>query len=151
MRDAAITPLPEHRIPIWLGSYGPRALALTGEAADGWLPSLGRLGLDEAVRLRESVRSAARAAGRDPDEITCACNVAVVVDPAREPAPGVLAGGARSLVEQIVELVAAGFTALLIHSLTVEQQRVLARDIFPLVRAEVARRGLAVVPERPGP
>jgi Luciferase-like monooxygenase len=53
------------------GSHGPRALALTGEVADGWLPSLGRLTLDQATAMRETVRAAAKAAGRDPDEITC--------------------------------------------------------------------------------
>jgi probable F420-dependent oxidoreductase len=143
VREASIAPRPQHPIPIWLGSYGPRALALTGEVADGWLPSLGRITLDQAVAMRASVRAAARAAGRDPDSITCACNVVVVIDPTREPAPGVLAGGVPSVVEQILEIVAAGFTVLLIHSLTVGQQEALARDVFPAVRAAVAERGLA--------
>ncbi len=142
VREASIAPRPEHPIPVWLGSYGPRALALTGELADGWLPSLGRLTLDQAVAMRETVRSAARAAGRDPDGITCACNVSVVVDPARAPAPGVLAGDVGSVIDQVLDVVAAGFTVLLIHSLTVEQQRVLAREVFPRVRAEVEERGL---------
>src|SRR5947207_14009230 len=37
---ADLEPKPERRIPIWLGTYGPRALALTGRLADGWIPSL---------------------------------------------------------------------------------------------------------------
>ena len=34
-------PAPAHPVPIWLGAYKPRMLALTGAKADGWLPSLG--------------------------------------------------------------------------------------------------------------
>lgn len=142
VQEASIDPLPTHRIPIWLGSYGPRALVLTGERADGWLPSFGRITLDQAVAMRETVRSAAQAAGRDPNDITCACNISVRVDPALEPSPGVIAGTVPSVVEQILEVVAAGFTFLLIHSLSVEDQQVLARDVFPQVRAEVEARGV---------
>ena len=38
---AAMEPKPGHRIPIWLGTFGDRALAVTGRLADGWIPSLG--------------------------------------------------------------------------------------------------------------
>ena len=44
-------PPPAHPIGIWLGAYRPRMLALTGRAADGWVPSLGYLkpeDMDEA-------------------------------------------------------------------------------------------------------
>lgn len=141
-RDARISPPAAHPIPIWLGSYGPRALRLTGERADGWLPSLGRITLDEAVRMRGRVVAAARDAGRDPDAITCACNVGVRVDPDGEPRPGLLTGPVDAVVEQVLQVVAAGFTFLLIHSLTVDQQEVLAREVFPQVRALAEERGL---------
>lgn len=48
-----------------------------------------------------------------------------------------------SVIAQIVDVVAAGFTCLLIHSLTIDQRRLLASDVLPQVRAEVAQRGLA--------
>src|SRR6201994_3017410 len=32
-------PAPAHDIPVWIGAYQPRMLALTGRKADGWLPS----------------------------------------------------------------------------------------------------------------
>lgn len=38
VQEARIAPRPERPILIWLGAYGPRALALTGAIADGWLP-----------------------------------------------------------------------------------------------------------------
>ena len=34
-------PRPAHDIPVWLGSYKPRMLRLTGRLADGWVPSMG--------------------------------------------------------------------------------------------------------------
>ena len=40
-------PLPAHPIGIWLGAYGPRMMRVVGRLADGWLPSLPRLPLDE--------------------------------------------------------------------------------------------------------
>ena len=36
---AELEPKPDRRIPIWLGTYGDRALELTGRVADGWIPS----------------------------------------------------------------------------------------------------------------
>jgi alkanesulfonate monooxygenase SsuD/methylene tetrahydromethanopterin reductase-like flavin-dependent oxidoreductase (luciferase family) len=41
VRDLELEPRPAHPIPIWLGTFGPRALAVTGRLADGWIPSLG--------------------------------------------------------------------------------------------------------------
>jgi alkanesulfonate monooxygenase SsuD/methylene tetrahydromethanopterin reductase-like flavin-dependent oxidoreductase (luciferase family) len=55
VREARIEPKPAHRIPIWTGAYGQRALRLTGQLADGWIPSIGRIGLDKAVALRDQV------------------------------------------------------------------------------------------------
>lgn len=142
VREARIDPPPTHPIPIWLGSYGPRALAMTGQIADGWLPSLGRMTLGEASAMREVVRSSARAAGRDPDAITCACNIGVRVDPAQAPSPGTVAGSVPAVVEQLVAIVEAGFTFLLIGSTTVQEQELLAREVIPQVRAEVAARDI---------
>jgi alkanesulfonate monooxygenase SsuD/methylene tetrahydromethanopterin reductase-like flavin-dependent oxidoreductase (luciferase family) len=61
--------------PIWLGTFGPRALAATGRVADGWIPSLGYAPDEELPRMRERVVRAAREAGRDPAAITYALNL----------------------------------------------------------------------------
>jgi alkanesulfonate monooxygenase SsuD/methylene tetrahydromethanopterin reductase-like flavin-dependent oxidoreductase (luciferase family) len=61
--------------PIWLGTFGPRALAATGRLADGWIPSLGYAPDEELPRMRERVVAAARDAGRDPGAITYAMNL----------------------------------------------------------------------------
>jgi probable F420-dependent oxidoreductase len=55
------------RLDIWFAAYGPKALALTGRKADGYI-----LQLADPVILRwtvEHVRAAAKEAGRDPDSI----------------------------------------------------------------------------------
>ena len=63
---ADIEPKPNRHIPIWLGTYGKRALAVTGRLADGWIPSLGFAPPEQIAPMRECIMSAARAAGRDP-------------------------------------------------------------------------------------
>ncbi|MGW0806792.1 LLM class flavin-dependent oxidoreductase [Nonomuraea sp. NPDC002799] len=135
VRDAAIAPRPAHTIPIWLGSYGPRSLALTGELADGWVPSIGRISLEQAVAMRSVVREAARSAGRDPDSITCACNVRVSLDAAGP--PGVISGDVPAVVDGLTAIVAAGFSFLLLSLPTVGEQELFAKEVIPQVRARV--------------
>ncbi|WP_327065397.1 TIGR03842 family LLM class F420-dependent oxidoreductase [Kitasatospora sp. NBC_01250] len=54
-------------LPIWMGAYGPRALELTGRQADGFILQLADPYLTEY--MIKAVRSAATAAGRDPDSV----------------------------------------------------------------------------------
>ena len=69
-------PQPAHPIGIWLGAYKPRMLRLTGEKADGWVPSL-REGLSPAKlgELDKRVSEAAANAGRDPSAVRRIWNV----------------------------------------------------------------------------
>ncbi|MBW0101286.1 TIGR03842 family LLM class F420-dependent oxidoreductase [Pseudonocardia sp. KRD291] len=66
-------------VPVWMAGYGPKALALAGRCADGFV-----LQLADPFLVRwtcEAVRSAARDAGRDPGEITmCVAAPAYVTD-----------------------------------------------------------------------
>ncbi|MCM3882839.1 LLM class flavin-dependent oxidoreductase [Frankia sp. R82] len=140
VHGARITPPPAQPIPIWLGSYGPRALALTGELADGWLPSIGRVGLDGARRMREVVLAAATRAGRDPASIVCATNVIVRLGQQASPGSGVVSGTVAEVIDQLVDIVAVGFTALLLAVPTVAELETLARDVLPAVRAQAATR-----------
>src|SRR5438552_3273160 len=57
---AAVEPKPAHQIPIWLGTFGDRALAVTGRLADGWIPSHGFAPPEHVPAMRERVMSAAR-------------------------------------------------------------------------------------------
>ncbi len=91
---AIATPAGDVRIPwvrdghldVWMAGYGPKALALVGRKADGFI-----LQLADPVILRwtvERVRAAAEAAGRDPAELAiCVAAPAYVgndLDHARE-------------------------------------------------------------------
>lgn len=71
LRDAVLgmQPLEPGRFPpIWVAAHRPRLCRVTGELADGWLPTM--LGLDEYRERWEAVKAGAVAAGRDPDDIT---------------------------------------------------------------------------------
>lgn len=65
--DVRLSPLPTRRkLEIWLGGQGPKALALTGRIADGWLASF--ISPDDFGRKADAIRDAAAAAGRSIDE-----------------------------------------------------------------------------------
>ncbi|EGX57336.1 oxidoreductase [Streptomyces zinciresistens K42] len=59
---------PGAELPVWMAAYGPRALKMTGEEADGFILQLADLYLTEY--MVKAVKDAARAAGRDPDAVT---------------------------------------------------------------------------------
>jgi probable F420-dependent oxidoreductase len=54
-------------LDVWVAAYGPMALKLTGEVADGFILQLADV--DIAAWMIRTVREAAAAAGRDPDAI----------------------------------------------------------------------------------
>src|SRR5262245_59472413 len=55
-------PPPAHPIEIWLGAYKPRMLRLTGSKADGWVPTLGYLELEQLPALNATIDEAAESA-----------------------------------------------------------------------------------------
>ena len=66
-------------LEVWVAAYGPKALALTGETGDGFILQLADLSIAEWTI--GAVRSAAAAAGRNPDDITiCVAAPAYVTD-----------------------------------------------------------------------
>jgi len=68
-------PAPAHDIPIWIGALKPRMLRLTGEKADGWLPSLAYLAPGEFAAGNRAIDDAATTVGRDPREIRRLVNI----------------------------------------------------------------------------
>ena len=68
-------PPPAHPIGIWLGVGRPRALALTGRLADGWVPSLSWATPDAVPALARRIDDAAAEAGRDAAEIRRVYNI----------------------------------------------------------------------------
>ncbi|MBB5122624.1 5,10-methylene tetrahydromethanopterin reductase [Streptomyces eurocidicus] len=67
------------RLPVWMAAYGPKALALAGQEADGFILQLADPFLTEW--MIKAVRTAAAEAGRDPDSLTiCVAAPAYVGD-----------------------------------------------------------------------
>ncbi|MEV6961765.1 TIGR03842 family LLM class F420-dependent oxidoreductase [Streptomyces sp. NPDC051207] len=59
---------PGAELPVWMAAYGPKALKMTGEEADGFILQLSDLYLTEY--MVRAVKDAAVAAGRDPSAVT---------------------------------------------------------------------------------
>ena len=62
--ESAISPRPEHPIPVWIGGHAPTVLDRIGRIGDGWVAGWARP--DYLARGIEQIHEAARAAGRDP-------------------------------------------------------------------------------------
>jgi alkanesulfonate monooxygenase SsuD/methylene tetrahydromethanopterin reductase-like flavin-dependent oxidoreductase (luciferase family) len=92
-------PAPAHPIEIWLGVGKPRALALTGRLADGWVPSLSWATPGIVRDLHRRVDEGATEAGRDPAEIRRLYNVSGrIVD---GPTTGLLDGPVEHWIETL--------------------------------------------------
>lgn len=83
-RDAVLLPAPRRRIPLMIGSNGPRMLALTLPHVDAWNTWYDWYGNspDRFAALNQRITEAAVAADREPRDITRSACVLVVVDPA---------------------------------------------------------------------
>lgn len=135
---AELTPKPTRRIPIWVGTYGPRALAVTGRLADGWIPTYELAPPDEVKVMRERVLAAANEAGRQPEEITCVYNLDVRVEENADVESYVIAGSAPELAEKLAGFARIGFQAINLCPAGPgddEQAELLATEVIPAVRA----------------
>ncbi|WP_329142245.1 TIGR03842 family LLM class F420-dependent oxidoreductase [Streptomyces sp. NBC_00670] len=59
---------PGAQLPVWMAAYGPKALRMAGEEADGFILQLADPYL--TASMVRTVKDAAAAAGRDPGEVT---------------------------------------------------------------------------------
>lgn len=87
-RVESIEPAPVEAPPVWTGSVGPRSLAATGRAADGWIP--GHAADWQSARYRSSrpvIDEAAAAVGRDPQQIRTVFNLPGRITDLPLPAP----------------------------------------------------------------
>jgi alkanesulfonate monooxygenase SsuD/methylene tetrahydromethanopterin reductase-like flavin-dependent oxidoreductase (luciferase family) len=138
VESAPMEPKAERRIPIWLGTYGPRALAVTGELADGWIPSLGSASPEEIPAMRARIDAAARSVGRDPGEITNAYNIPVRVEAGATGSSETVAGSADQVVDRLRRLIGIGFTAINIMPFGADgrqQMERIATEVLPALRA----------------
>jgi alkanesulfonate monooxygenase SsuD/methylene tetrahydromethanopterin reductase-like flavin-dependent oxidoreductase (luciferase family) len=126
-------PVPAHPIGIWLGGYGPRMLRVTGQLADGWLPSLSRLDPADLRKLNGQIDAAAIDAGRDPKAIRRLVNVF------GGNGTGLLSGSPADWAEQLADLALAfGMSTFILATDDPDQARRYAEEVAPRVRELVA-------------
>jgi alkanesulfonate monooxygenase SsuD/methylene tetrahydromethanopterin reductase-like flavin-dependent oxidoreductase (luciferase family) len=135
-------PVPAHRIGIWLGVYGPRALRLTGRLADGWVPSL-RDDVTPLVEGSARLDEAAVEAGRDPADLRRVINVNGQITGGHG---GFLRGPVDQWVDELTDLVVGhGFDTVMFWAEQPGQLARFAEEVVPAVRAQVvAERGRPV-------
>jgi alkanesulfonate monooxygenase SsuD/methylene tetrahydromethanopterin reductase-like flavin-dependent oxidoreductase (luciferase family) len=132
-------PQPAHPIGIWLGAYGPRMMRVVGRLADGWIPSLPRLPVEDVPPRQEAIDEAARAAGRDPARIRRIANISGRI--ADGGVNGWLDGPPEHWVEELTRLVDDyGFDGfvLSVGDDAPEQIERLGAEVAPAVRAASA-------------
>jgi alkanesulfonate monooxygenase SsuD/methylene tetrahydromethanopterin reductase-like flavin-dependent oxidoreductase (luciferase family) len=136
VRGMKFGPPPAHPIGIWLGAYGPRMMRVIGRLADGWIPSLPRLPLEEVPGRVRMIEEAAQRAGRDPGAIRRIANVNGTI--ADGPVRGWLDGPPEHWVEELGALVADhGFDGFVLWSEgeMTEQIGRLAAEVAPALRS----------------
>lgn len=135
---AGVEPKPAHHIPIWLGTFGDRALAVTGRHADGWIPSAGYASAAELTVMRRRVLTAAQAAGRDPDDITCALNLEVHLGRPAGEHPDALSGSPDQVAASLRNFILNGFTSFNFMPAGdngADQIKQLAAEVIPALQA----------------
>jgi alkanesulfonate monooxygenase SsuD/methylene tetrahydromethanopterin reductase-like flavin-dependent oxidoreductase (luciferase family) len=134
--DAPMEPKPDRPIPIWVGTYGDRALQVTGQLADGWIPSLSFAPPERIPAMRERILAAARNAGRPPEAVRCVYNLGIRVGEDSE-APSIVSGEPKALARRLIELRRLGFAGFNLQPAGPDragQIQRLAEEVIPLVR-----------------
>jgi alkanesulfonate monooxygenase SsuD/methylene tetrahydromethanopterin reductase-like flavin-dependent oxidoreductase (luciferase family) len=133
-------PQPAHDIGIWLGAYGPRMMRVVGRLADGWIPSLPRMPLEEVPPRRRAIDEAAEKAGRDPGAIRRIANVSGTITDGGT-ASGWLEGPPEHWVEELTRLASEyGFDGFILSvgDDAAEQIARFGAEVAPAVRAASA-------------
>jgi alkanesulfonate monooxygenase SsuD/methylene tetrahydromethanopterin reductase-like flavin-dependent oxidoreductase (luciferase family) len=139
-------PTPPQPIEVWLGSQGPKMLAVTGRSSDGWMSPLNIYVPPESLPERQAlIDEAARRAGRDPSAIRRIYNVIGEIGTSR--AGTGLVGTVDRWVETLSEwAIDLGFDTFIFWTVTdpAAQLSVFTAEVVPGVRARVAElRGAA--------
>ena len=129
-------PFPVHEVGIWVGAYKERMLRLTGELADGWLPSSPYAPPEQLAAMNAVIDAAAIDAGRPPAAVRRIYNIAGSFGGS---GAGFLDGPPKVWAEQLAGLALdegmSGFVLMADDALTVER---FAAEVAPSVRELVA-------------
>ncbi|MEZ3160928.1 LLM class flavin-dependent oxidoreductase [Microbacterium sp. BWT-B31] len=133
-------PRPAHEIPVWIGAYKPRMLALTGSVGDGWLPTIEYVpgGLAGMPEMNARIDAAAIESGRDPSDVKRLVNfMRVDFSPATR---GLLNGPVEAWIDQMSDMALThGIDTFLIGGDDVAMTERYAAEVAPAVREVVAR------------
>jgi alkanesulfonate monooxygenase SsuD/methylene tetrahydromethanopterin reductase-like flavin-dependent oxidoreductase (luciferase family) len=134
-------PAPLHDVEIWLGAYKPRMLRVTGQLADGWLPSMGYAEPAALRDLNAAIDEAADEAARGPRAIRRMYNIFGRFGSRG----GFLQGTADDWAEQLADLtLEQGMSTYVLGSDDPDTVRRFADEVAPavreLVQVERARR-----------
>ena len=146
-------PFPVHDVGIWVGGYKERMLRLTGELADGWLPSSPYAPPERLAAMNAVIDAAAAEAGRQPAVVRRIYNIAGSFDGG---GGAFLQGPPKVWAEQLAGLALdegmSGFVLMVDDAATLER---FAAEVAPAVRdlvaAERASAALAASPAGPAP
>jgi len=137
VRDLRMEPRPSSPIPVWTGAFGPRALAVTGRLADGWIPSLGYMPTEDIPAMRHRIDAAAEAAGRRPQDIRGILNLGIRIDHGASPQPDLVTGTVPQILGQLHDLLDLGFTGFSFLPIGQDRQagmQEIAEEIIPALR-----------------
>src|SRR6516225_2057749 len=125
-------PFPVHDVGIWVGGYKERMLRLTGELADGWLPSSPYAPPEQLAAMNAVIDAAAAGAGRPPAAVRRIYNIAGSFDGS---GGAFLQGPPKVWTEQLAGLALdegmSGFVLMVDDAATLER---FAAEVAPAVR-----------------
>jgi probable F420-dependent oxidoreductase len=126
--DVVLLPPPRRRVPIMIGSNGPRMLSIALPHADAWNTWYDDYGNSPEgfAALNARISDAAEQAGRAPSDIQRSACVLVALDGAgeRPPIPGAPAIAPDALADQLAGLAAAGADEAIIVADPITQRSV---------------------------
>jgi probable F420-dependent oxidoreductase len=135
--DAVLLPPPARRVPLMVGSNGPRVLGITLPHVDAWNTWWDDYGntVEGFAALDERISAAAREAGRPPEDVERSACVLIALDgggerPATPAAPPVT-GPPRRIAAHLRELAEAGAdeAILVVDPITERSVRALAEAV----------------------
>jgi alkanesulfonate monooxygenase SsuD/methylene tetrahydromethanopterin reductase-like flavin-dependent oxidoreductase (luciferase family) len=140
-------PFPVHEVGIWVGASKERMLRLTGELADGWLPSSPYAPPEQLAAMNAVIDAAALEVGRSPAAVRRIYNIAGSFAGSGS---GFLQGPPKVWAEQLAGLALdegmSGFVLMAEDAPTVQR---FAAEVAPSVRELVARERASAVGSQP--
>jgi alkanesulfonate monooxygenase SsuD/methylene tetrahydromethanopterin reductase-like flavin-dependent oxidoreductase (luciferase family) len=147
-----LTPVAAPTPPIWIGSGGPKGLAVTGRHADGWVPPhLADWRSTLVAESRPIIDEAAASLGRNPTDVATIYNVSGRIT--RDPLPETrddegcwIGGGVTQWVEELTSAVLEHGAAAFIYvlppgdSISNTTLDLWAHEVVPAVREAIAKR-----------